>query len=139
MCLNQLCEVLSREESVCTSVLKQHPKSSHQQFSTTITLCPRGCEPKGGGSGGRQWLGPSPALESSGLCFLALLHTEAGEVEERRMFGFTGRRPLSASLQPWLHFPEVCVCAERGGEVGAGQLSWPPSTEGSNTPSVASL
>ena len=124
---------------MCTSVLKQHPKSSHQQFSTTITLCPRGCEPKGGGSGGRQWLGPSPALESSGLCFLALLHTEAGEVEERRMFGFTGRRPLSASLQPWLHFPEVCVCAERGGEVGAGQLSWPPSTEGSNTPSVASL
>jgi len=25
------------------------------------------------------------------------------------MFGFAGHQPLSASLQPWLHFPELGV------------------------------
>lgn len=41
------------------------------------------------------------------------------------MFGFTGRWPLSASLQLWLHFPE-------GGGGRAGRVSCPglpPATE----------
>ena len=38
------------------------------------------------------------------------------------MFGFAGRQPQSASLQPWLHFPELGVGGWRvqGGLEGLG-------------------
>lgn len=40
------------------------------------------------------------------------------------MFGFAGHRPLSASLQPWPHFPEAGV-----GRAGVSCPGLPPATE----------
>lgn len=71
-----------------------------------ITSSPRGCEPKAGGDG---WKGVAEASPCSGklvALFSSHCYKEAGEAEEGRMFGFAGLRPLSASLQPRLHFPE---------------------------------
>lgn len=48
----------------------------------------------------------SPCSGKLVALFSSHCYKEAGEAEEGRMFGFAGLRPLSASLQPQLHFPE---------------------------------
>lgn len=103
---------------------KKQPNSGCQQFcAVTVTLRPRGWAPKRRREGWEGiWPEPSPALQSALALFSSCCYTKA---EERRMFGFTGRWPLSASLQLWLHFPE-------GGGGRAGRVSCPglpPATE----------
>ena len=83
-------------------------------------MYPHGCELKPGGKG---WKGRAGAFPCSGklvALFSSRCYTEA---EERGMFGFAGRQPLSASLQPWLHFPE------RGRERGVSCPGLPLTTE----------